>query len=687
MASDSNVFTFRDLRLDVKVFPDTLSKIKGNAETRTIVDGVSGECKSGQTFAILGPSGAGKTSLLNILTLNATSPGSEAYGTCTLNGNQINQSLFQKHCVFVEQLDNHRAFLSPRHALRYATDFYRPGASAEEKDKEVQDLLVKLGLEACAETPVGNLFMQGLSGGQKKRLSIALALVKRPEVLFLDEPTSGLDAAASTNVMKYIKQLAIDMNIVVIATIHQPSSSIYFAFDRVMLLSCGRTAFFGSPRGSVDYFQEIGYPVPELSNPAEHLLDVVNAEFTSPEKVKAVLDAWGGKGSLTSKYSADMLSNELDKGGATAIATRTEDKLSAFAEFWFVLKRQAHLAAVDPMVYAGRAGGFLCACTFFAIIYVKSMDRTQDQVLNRLWLSMWMAGVPTSMGVVAVFAFAEEFSTINKEVKNGMYNLYTYIMSVLVLQIPAMWILALFAIGIPGFGIGNLWAPKFFEIISLYAALYFSYECVARCLSVAFPNPLLGMLSYLNIWFTSFLFAGVMIPADEVIWPFRLFVYVLPLFYSVKTVCYLDAIDATYKKAYYCDESVRSDCLFHFTSTGRKLYPGWTCSAVADGEYNPMACYGNEGWQTLDSLGKSYASISSNDEVSENFGWITLIAFVFFLFFVVFAYMKVGAVSTISNKQPPVLEANEGKDKDGKYVPVAMEIDQSAEADKAGSNV
>ncbi len=680
MATGQNVFSFHDLRLDVKVFSDTMSKMTGNGETRTIVDGVSGECKSGQTLAILGPSGAGKTSLLNILTLNATSPGAEAYGKCTLNGNQIDQSLFQKHCVFVEQLDNHRAFLTPRQALRYATDFYRPEASSEDKDKEVQELLVKLGLEVCAETPVGNLFMQGLSGGQKKRLSVALALVKRPEVLFLDEPTSGLDAAASSNVMKYISELAVEMNIIVIATIHQPSSAIYFAFDRIMVLSGGKTAFFGSPRGSVDYFKEIGYPVPELSNPAEHLLDVVNAEFTSPEKVASVLNAWAGKSPLSTKYSGDLLS-DVEKETTTAITTQQEVKLGKFAEFGFVLKRQAHLAMVDPMVYLGRAFGFLNACTFFAIIYIKSMDRTQDQVLNRLWLSMWFAGVPTSMGVVAVFAFAEEFATINKEVKNGMYSLSNYIFSVLALQVPAMWMLAIFAVAIPGFAIGNMWAPKFIEIISLYAALYFSYECIARCLSVAFPNPLLGMLTYLNIWFTSFLFAGVMIPADEVIWPFRIFVYVLPLFYSVKTVTYLDAIDATYKKAYFCDESVRSDCLFHFTSTGRKLYPGWTCSEVADGEYNPMACYGNEGWQALDSLGKSYASISSNDEVSQNFGWISLIAFAFFGMFVFFAYSKVGSVSKISSKPPPAI-ASEGDSKQGtKYAPVALEVDQSKDAD------
>ena len=92
-----------------------------------------------------------------------------------------------------------------------------------------------MGLDGCADTKVGNQFVQGLSGGQKKRLSVAVALVKKPSLLFLDEPTSGLDAASAASVMNYIKQLAVDLNIIIVTTIHQPSSDIYFQFDKVMV--------------------------------------------------------------------------------------------------------------------------------------------------------------------------------------------------------------------------------------------------------------------------------------------------------------------------------------------------------------------------------------------------------------------------------------------------------------------
>merc|ERR1719231_1760429 len=99
------------------------------------------------------------------------------------------------------------------------------------------------------------------------------------------------------------------------------------------------------------------------------------------------------------------------------------------------------------MIYLGRCIGFVFACTFFAVIYVESRNRVQEKILNRLWLSMWLTGVPTSFGVVAVFAFADEFKSICKEVKNGMYRLSGYLLSAFLIQIPAMFLLGLCAIG------------------------------------------------------------------------------------------------------------------------------------------------------------------------------------------------------------------------------------------------
>ena len=443
-------------KLEVNEFRFTniyYSAVDSRGTRKTILNNISGKCRSGEVMAILGPSGAGKTSLLNVLTLNAYGLKAEITGSCTLNGHHLTSELFRRHFCIVPQEDNHRAFLTCRETLRFVANFYING-SDEKKDEECEKLLVKLGLDGCANTRVGNAFLQGLSGGQRKRLSVALALMKSPSVLMLDEPTSGLDAASSYHVMKYIKELAITLNIIVVATIHQPASTIYFGFQKVLLLSKGRTAFLGSPERSVSYFQQLGHDCPVNTNPAEFLLDLINSEFTSEDSVMAVLDAWTGSNG-DSYLDKDSLTDTINP---VLPDTSQLADLSFVQQLVYVSQRQVKIIVGDPMVYAGRAVMFLLSCTFFGIIYVYSRDRVQEQVLNRLWFQMWLVGVPSSLGVIAVYAFNEEFKALTKEVKNGMFSIWAFLLTSFSLQVPIMLLLAVFIDGIPAFVIGKFWA-------------------------------------------------------------------------------------------------------------------------------------------------------------------------------------------------------------------------------------
>jgi len=164
---------------------------------------------------------------------------------------------------------------------------------------------------------------------------------------------------------------------------------------------------------------------------------------------------------------------------------KQERDISFKEQFKFIAQRQIRIIFTDPMICGGRAFMFLMACTFFAVIYVESRDRKQEQILNRLWLCMWMVGVPTSLGIIAVYAFNEENKTIVQEVKNGMYFMNPFLTAAFVLQIPVMFVLALFAVGIPGFAIGNFYTPNFLPIMAVYTCILFTYESIARCFSVA----------------------------------------------------------------------------------------------------------------------------------------------------------------------------------------------------------
>ena len=186
----------------------------------------------------------------------------------------------------------------------------------------------------------------------------------------------------------------------------------------------------------------------------------------------------------------------------------------------------------------------------------------------------------------------------------------------------------MFAVAIPGFAMLNFYGPNFLPIIGLYACVYFTYEAIARALSVAFDNPLIGMLNFLQIWFTSFLFAGVMIPEDQVIWPLRVFCTILPLKWGISSIAYLDANQETYKGAYPCTYPTDSGCLTHDGDAD-----GWYC----DSDIDLSQCYGYTGTQVLETLGGNYDAVSPDDYVLRNFGIIIAIAFVFQLQFMIIA--------------------------------------------------
>merc|ERR1711966_644788 len=161
--------------------------------------------------------------------------GGDNYGKVTLNGQDLTRDVFTRNCASMTQQDNHWAFLTCRETLDYAADLC-VNDTEEQKRARIDAILSTVGLNDCADTKVGNQFLKGLSGGQKRRLSLAVSLLTDPKVLFLDEPTSGLDAAAAAAIMSFLKELAQATNIAIVCTIHQPSTAVFNGFDRVMLL-------------------------------------------------------------------------------------------------------------------------------------------------------------------------------------------------------------------------------------------------------------------------------------------------------------------------------------------------------------------------------------------------------------------------------------------------------------------
>ncbi|KIL68502.1 hypothetical protein M378DRAFT_158303 [Amanita muscaria Koide BX008] len=258
------------------------------SDDRTIVDSVSGRVQAGQMMAILGPSGAGKTTLVEILAGKSKS----AIITGTVKVSFTNGSA-PPRIGFVPQQDILPPTLTAFEALLFAARLRLPeGIPDEQKVKRVEELMEKLGISHLRYVRIGysgnagGTRSRGISGGEMRRVSIGLELIADPDILLLDEPTSGLDSVSASRVASVLHSIAHDpLNpIPIIASIHQPSSQLYQKFDTILLLSHGRALYCGSGSLSpADHFTYLGNhrdipvpPYPAGYNVADYLLEIAS---------------------------------------------------------------------------------------------------------------------------------------------------------------------------------------------------------------------------------------------------------------------------------------------------------------------------------------------------------------------------------------------------------------------------
>lgn len=236
---------------------------------KLILDNLSGTFEPGTATAILGPSGSGKTSLLNVLASRMReSPNIELKGDILINQKKVVSIRKLKHRIsYVLQDDILWEDLTVYEQLVFTAKL----AGVSGVKKKVNQLIQWLNLEKCKDTRVGSALKRNLSGGERKRCSIAMEVITEPSLIFLDEPTTGLDSKSALDVAKILKMLA-RCGRTLITTIHQPSSEILNSFDNIIFLCEGKIVYDGPPSRIPVYFKEIGYPPPPLTNPADHLM-------------------------------------------------------------------------------------------------------------------------------------------------------------------------------------------------------------------------------------------------------------------------------------------------------------------------------------------------------------------------------------------------------------------------------
>ncbi|XP_046827922.1 ATP-binding cassette sub-family G member 1-like isoform X1 [Vespa crabro] len=258
--------------LDIEFNDITYSVPIGRRESKVILKGISGQFKSGELTAILGASGSGKSTLLNILTGYKFQG---VTGSININGQPRDVNEFIKASCYIMQNDLIQPKLTTYEAICFAIDL-KLGSKLTRTEKSAA---IKEIMEILRLTKAKNTVSEELSGGEKKRLSIALELVNNPPVIFLDEPTTGLDEVSSIQCILLLQKLAKHLMRTVICSIHTPSASIFSKFDNIYVMESGQCVYRGPSNNVVPFLQQIGIGCPIHYNPADFILEVSTGEY------------------------------------------------------------------------------------------------------------------------------------------------------------------------------------------------------------------------------------------------------------------------------------------------------------------------------------------------------------------------------------------------------------------------
>jgi ABC-type multidrug transport system ATPase subunit len=260
-----------------------------SSDGTTLLQPSSGFIPSGHLCGIIGPSGGGKSTFLAALGgVTPNHSGLDVKGNVWWQGVNDTKSTLSMKDGQVAWLQQHDAFfsmLTTREAVDMAAFLEFPNLPKSKRNELVESSLDALGLKNVQHRPIGDrtLGRGGLSGGEKRRLSVALELLSTPRLFLADEPTTGLDSSQAGKVVRLIRLLAKERHIPCVASLHQPRASIWRMLDSFILLGPGgRVCYMGSRKDATSYFAKLGYKCPPETNPAEYFIDLMSIDTEDP---------------------------------------------------------------------------------------------------------------------------------------------------------------------------------------------------------------------------------------------------------------------------------------------------------------------------------------------------------------------------------------------------------------------
>ncbi|XP_016481093.1 ABC transporter G family member 1-like [Nicotiana tabacum] len=414
---------------------------------RPILEGITGYAQPGEVLAIMGPSGCGKSTLLDALAGRLASNTRQS-GDILVNGRK--QALAFGTSAYVTQDDTLMTTLTVKETVYYSAQLQLPESMPLSEKKERAEATIKeMGLQEAMNTRIGGWSLKGLSGGQKRRVSICIEILTRPKLLFLDEPTSGLDSAASYHVMNRIIKIAQQDMRTVVASIHQPSSEVFELFDNLCLLSYGKTIYFGSSSAANEFFAINGFPCPYLRNPSDHYLRTINKDFDDIE------EGFGKK--ISSGKAIDTLAMSYESSEACLNVRQRvfnicqknghllekKGSQAGFNTQCRVLTQRSFVNMYRDLGYYWlRFLIYLALCLCIGTVF-HEIGSDYGSIQARSSMLVFVVGFLTFMAIGGFPSFVEEMKLFTRERLNGHYGVAAFVIGNTLSSTPFLLLISL----------------------------------------------------------------------------------------------------------------------------------------------------------------------------------------------------------------------------------------------------
>ncbi|WAR18263.1 ABCG8-like protein [Mya arenaria] len=538
------------------------------SEPQQVLKNVSFSVKSGQMLAIMGNSGSGKTTLLDVIACRTEGSGL-IDGDVYLNNHQRTSAMVRGCSAYVRQDDRLLPHLTVKETLMFVAQLKLPTTfTSSQIEKRVDSVIMELGLSHVSDSKVGGAEDRGVSGGERRRVSIGVQLLLDPSVLFLDEPTSGLDSFTAHHLVETLAKLARN-NRAVLLSIHQPRSDIFELFDRVLILSKGEMVYCGQAQSMVPYFSDLGYPCPEFTNPCDFYVDLATidptseeTEVTSTTTVRALMDNHKRQEKELSDVTSGGSQNEDDKRKeqwpVLAMFRNLDHLPGSLKQFWILYRRSTRNIVED---YGYLATQFIQAAAMSVVVGLVYFNLAKDQSSMRdRFGMMYILGAlyPYMVVLDLIGVYHKERSFLYFELEDRLYGVGPYYFAKIFSELPFhTFYVAVYAV--PVYFIAAL-KMNVYDFLTVFAILFLLVYCsrtLAMFSATVMPTFQLSCFFAQTFFSMYIMSAGFFINLDNIFDGLKWVSSVSYLKWGFQALCQVQILGLSFT----CDDALPGSCI------------------------------------------------------------------------------------------------------------------------------